>query len=62
MGIRFLTLQTKKKDKNTLIIGVGGGFILWVMFICCCSHDKLGDAVKGNKLLKPFNNILVVYN
>ncbi|WVZ74282.1 hypothetical protein U9M48_022489, partial [Paspalum notatum var. saurae] len=25
-----------------------------------CSHDKLGDAVKSNKLLKPFSNILVV--
>jgi len=35
--------------------------ILWVAFIWCCSHDKLGDAMMRNKLHKPFGNF-ILYN
>lgn len=28
------------------------------MLVCSCSHDKLGDAMNGNELIKSFSNIV----
>jgi hypothetical protein len=30
------------------------------MFVRYCSHDKLGDAMKGNKLIKSSSNIIIL--